>query len=291
MTQTKPLAPRGVSLSALAAQYDAFHAARGRTDLVTRLYATAMGEDYPVEVAASSSCDWPLLGLMTTRLRMTPGQVLVDAGCGNGGIGLWLTRALAARLHGLDISPVAIKQARARLPQFVTGIRATFRVGSVDDTGLPDRFADGIIGVDALGAMPDRAAVLRELGRVLAPGGRLVLTRGLRREAEPPWEEEARAAGLVVEHVDERPGEPATWSRLYHLWLDHADDLRRELGAAQADYMLAEARRVLPTLRGRRAVLLTLRRPTDSGGGSADTMTAPGRLRTAGPTPGERTPQ
>lgn len=37
----------------------------------------------------------------------------------------------------------------------------------------------------------------------------------------------------------------------------HADELRRELGEAQAQNMLHEAHQVLPTLPGRRAVLLT----------------------------------
>ncbi|MEV5521972.1 hypothetical protein AB0N43_16085 [Streptomyces pseudogriseolus] len=67
-----------------------------------------MGEDYPVEVAASSSCDWPLLGLLTARLRLRPGQLLVDAGCGAGGIGLWLARALAVRLTAFDLWPLQL---------------------------------------------------------------------------------------------------------------------------------------------------------------------------------------
>ncbi|MFF4578384.1 class I SAM-dependent methyltransferase [Streptomyces sp. NPDC001373] len=270
-----------------SAQYDAFHAARARTDLVGRLYAAAMGEDYPAEVAASSSCDWPLLGLMTARLKMQPGQLLVDAGCGTGGTGLWLARALALRLEGFDLSPVAVAQATDRRPHFLGDAtdRAAFRVAELEDTGLPDGHAHGILCVDALGRAADRDAAVRELGRVLAPGGRLIMTRSLRRGAEPTWEEQARGAGLTVEHVDERPAEPATWDRLYRLWIDHADDLRRKLGEAQTQNMLREAHQVLPTLPGRRAVLLTLRRPaaTPAAPGTADRMT--------GPAPSERTPQ
>ncbi|MFD8782529.1 hypothetical protein [Kitasatospora sp. NPDC059599] len=74
------------------------------------------------------------------------------------------------------------------------------------------------------------------------------------------WRGQVEEAGFDVEHVDERPHEPAFWHRLYRLWLAHADDLRRELGQDQADSMLFEAGRVLPNLDGRRAVALTLRR-------------------------------
>ncbi|MEU6379514.1 class I SAM-dependent methyltransferase [Streptomyces sp. NPDC046909] len=287
---TAPPAPR----EQRSAQYDAFHTARARTDLVSRLYATAMGEDYPAEVAASSSCDWPLLGLMTGRLRMRPGQLLVDAGCGTGGIGLWLARALALRLEGFDLSPVAVAQASDRRPRFgMAADRAAFRVAELEDTGLPDSSAHGIVCVDALGRAANRDVAVRELGRVLAPGGRLVLTRSLRRGAKPAWEEQARAAGLEVEHADERPGEPVMWDRLYRLWVAHADELRRELGEVQAQNMLREAHQVLPMLPGRRAVLLTLRRPAPvpAGPDAADRMSRPGRRPGDGPAPGERTPQ
>lgn len=296
-TTTAPGAPSAIG-GPRSAQYDAFHAARARTGLVAHLYAEAMGEDYPAEVAASSSCDWPLLGLMTARLRMRPGQVLIDAGCGAGGIGLWLARALAVRLVGFDISPVAAAQATTRRAHFLgegsTG-RAAFRVAELEKTGLPDGCANGVVCVDALGRAADRGAALRELGRVLAPGGRLVVTRALRRGAEPAWQDQVEAAGLTQEDLDERPGEPAMWERLYQLWIAHADELRRELGEAPAENMLREARHVLPTLRGRRAVLLTLRRPgapeRTSPTGAPDRIAAPGSHPVDRPAPSERTPQ
>ncbi|MER5199820.1 class I SAM-dependent methyltransferase [Streptomyces sp. NPDC002755] len=272
----------------LAAQYDAFHRARARSDLVARLYAEAMGAEYPTEVGASSSCDWSLLGLMTARLQIPSGRLLMDAGCGTGGIGLWLARALSLRLVGFDLSAVAVAQAAARRPRFgLPAERAAFRVAALEDTGLPDSGVHGIVCVDALGLAGGRGAALREFGRVLVPGGRLVMTWSLRRSAEPAWQELASAAGLTVEYVDERPAEPAAWARLYQLWISHADALQCELGEDQAHNMLREAHRVLPTLPGRRAVLLTLRRsvPDQAGPGAVDTMTGPGRR------PDERNPQ
>ncbi|MFF8601866.1 class I SAM-dependent methyltransferase [Streptomyces sp. NPDC015232] len=278
----------------LAAAYDAFHAARARSDLAARLYAAAMGDDYPAEVAASSSCDWPLLALMCARLRMSPGQLLVDAGCGTGGVGLWLARALAVRLDGFDLSPVAIAQAADRRGHFLSehSERASFRVADLEKTGLASGCAQGIVCVNALVSGSDKAAVVHELGRLLAPGGRLVMTRSLRTGTTPLWEGQARAAGLRVEYLDERPGEPAMWERLYRLWIDHAAELRRELGEDQARSMLDEAHRMLPALPGRRAVLLTLRRPTAGPPAdvAADRMGELGRQSGRHTNPG-RTPQ
>jgi ubiquinone/menaquinone biosynthesis C-methylase UbiE len=248
---------------------------------MARLCAAAVGDDYPHEIVASSSCDWPLLGLLTARLRMRPGQLLVDAGCGTGGIGLWLARTLAVRLQCLGLSDVAITQAIARRRHFVPPSQTAFRVASLNDTDLPDQCADGAVCVDALSFAEDRTDTIRELARLLAPGARLTLTRALRHEAAPVWKDQAQAAGLTVEHVDERPNDPEMWARLYRLRIEHADELRRDLGDAQAKNTLTEAHRTLPTLPGRRAVLLTLQRPP----GPADT---PDNM--AHPT-SERTPQ
>ncbi|WP_328965684.1 hypothetical protein [Streptomyces virginiae] len=118
-----------------------------------------------------------------------------------------------------------------------------------------------MVCVDALGHASDPLAALAEIHRILTPGARAVITRAVRRDTEPAWHDQARAAGLHVEHVQERPDEPAMWRRLYQLWQARADDLARHLGEAQACAMLAEAARHRPTLPGRRAVALTLRRP------------------------------
>ncbi|WP_236246845.1 methyltransferase domain-containing protein [Streptomyces sp. CC210A] len=117
-----------------------------------------------------------------------------------------MARALAARLAGFGLSPVAAAQATARRAHFLgpAADRAVFHVGELENTGLPGGCAHGIVGADALGDAADRAAALRELGRVLASGGRLVVTRALRRGAQPAWHEQVAAAGLTQEHLDER---------------------------------------------------------------------------------------
>ncbi|MFD8782528.1 methyltransferase domain-containing protein [Kitasatospora sp. NPDC059599] len=153
----------------LAAAYDAFHRARSRTTITHDLCAQAMGDDYPADVAPSSSCDLPLLQLMTERLALQPYQHLVDLGCGTGGTGLWLARATGAAVRGVDISPEAIRLARARLPDFAPAF-GEFQVGSVRYTGLSYGRAHGLVCVDALGPAGDRGAALHEGAGSCSPG-------------------------------------------------------------------------------------------------------------------------
>src|SRR5689334_6515348 len=88
--------------------YDAAHTAADGSALLRRLFAEAMGDQYPAEVDPFSSCSWWLLGRLVSALRLRPDDRLVDLGCGRGGPGLWLARALAARLVGVDFSPAAV---------------------------------------------------------------------------------------------------------------------------------------------------------------------------------------
>ncbi|MFE9647493.1 class I SAM-dependent methyltransferase [Streptomyces sp. NPDC006365] len=247
-----------------AAHYDNFHAARAASSLVSQMYAHAMGDAYPAEVAPNSSCDWTLLGTLVARLQLRPGQVLADLGCGTGGAGLWLARALNVELVGIDVSATAIRLATERRHDFVPADRARFTVGSLETTGLRDAHAHGLLCVDALFNASDRAAALNEFHRILTPGGRAVMTRVLPVAVRHTLRSQARSAGFTVEHIDRRRNEPDLWRRVYQLWIAHEDDLRRELGHDQAANMLAEAHRMLPRLENRRAVIVTLRRTAPS---------------------------
>lgn len=245
---------------------DRFHAARAISGLQTRLAAQAFGEEYPAQVDPSSSCTWSVLAEMVGRLRLRPDELLVDLGCGRGGTGLWLARAFSARLVGVDFSPVAIEIARARAADFLPEGRAEFRVGSFEETGLPDACAHGVVSMDALPFTPDRDAALRELARILRPGARAVFTvveklpGHPRYDAqEPSWHQRISQAGLEVEHEVERPEEPGLWLRLYDLWELHESELRAEIGDEATEQVLAEAKTARQSITDRRASLLTVR--------------------------------
>ncbi len=100
------------------------------------------------------------------------GLTVLDAACGPG---LYAEEMVArgARVLGCDVSPEMVR---------LCGERAPAAEVRVHDLGrpldwLPDRSVDVVLLALALEYLDDRVAVLRELRRVLGPGGALVLSR------------------------------------------------------------------------------------------------------------------
>lgn len=98
---------------------------------------------------------------------------VLDAGCGNGRYSKYLLRWLpqGAFLTAFDLAPGMLARARRRLtPQRVSHVAA-------DLTRLPypDQFFDGVVCGWVLEHLPDPRPGLRELARVMQPGGKLLL--------------------------------------------------------------------------------------------------------------------
>jgi ubiquinone/menaquinone biosynthesis C-methylase UbiE len=111
-------------------------------------------------------------GATLKRLALRPGERLLDLGCGTGALLLELVRKGAShRLSGLDLSPAMLARAQATLPK-------TVHLAAGDVGALPwqANSLDVVVSSSSFHywAYPEQA--LREVRRVLRPGGRVVLT-------------------------------------------------------------------------------------------------------------------
>ena len=103
----------------------------------------------------------------TARRVVRPGDYVLDAACGTGDLALADLRAGASRVVGVDFSErmLELAQRKSNEVEWIQG----------DLCRLP--FPDGTFQAVTIGFglrnVSDRAGALRELGRVLAPGGRL----------------------------------------------------------------------------------------------------------------------
>jgi ubiquinone/menaquinone biosynthesis C-methylase UbiE len=110
---------------------------------------------------------------LVERLGVTAGDRVLDVGCGTGRLARWIAERVGARgkVVGLDPLPERIAIARAN----AAGI--SFEVGKAEELGA---FADASFDAVCLSAVfhwvEDKPRALREIRRVLRPGGRMGVT-------------------------------------------------------------------------------------------------------------------
>lgn len=159
---------------------------------------------YPTGAASALGLGYPrdLLAVIPSAIRdrfvgvgnpfslgpVNPGEVVLDLGCGVGFDALLAAQIVgpAGRVVGIDLSPemLAVAEAgriEAAFPQ------VEFRQGTVEALPFPDASFDLALSNGVLNLVPDKPAALREIFRVLRPGGRLqACDMGLVGEGPPP---------------------------------------------------------------------------------------------------------
>jgi SAM-dependent methyltransferase len=114
------------------------------------------------------------------------GGRVVDVGCGAGIDSLIAAQMVgpSGRVIGVDMTPAMLAKARraAAEAQFSN---VEFLEGYAESLPVPDGWADVIISNGVLNLMPDKAAALREMARVLKPDGRLQIGDILVQKAVP----------------------------------------------------------------------------------------------------------
>jgi SAM-dependent methyltransferase len=172
-----------------AADFDRWYAQMGHSGLRDQIARRALG--LPSDMDASGLLPWAAVTEVAAALNLAPGQLLVDLGCGRGGYGLEIARQTGARLMGLDFSPVAVTAAASRAARADIAGPAAFCVGNMTAPGVGTGAADAVVCIETIMFVGAHLDALRECRRMLAPGGRLVVTTweatNLADERLPQW--------------------------------------------------------------------------------------------------------
>ncbi len=110
---------------------------------------------------------------MAKVLGAGPFDLLVDLGTGTGRI-LEAFHHCYARGVGIDVNQSMLGLARANLARNKLA-KAQVRHGDLYNLTLPDRCADAVVMHQVLHFLSEPAAAIAEAGRILAPGGRLLI--------------------------------------------------------------------------------------------------------------------
>lgn len=143
--------------------------------------ARASYDQWHAQHPVDAEADAPWHRMIRTQLdpsRDLAGKQILDIGCGRGGFATWLARHPAApsTVVGCDFSPVAVEKAE----RFAAEAGVSNARFAVADIQRLDQFADGtfdtVFSCETIEHVPDPPLAVRQLVRVLKPGGRLFLS-------------------------------------------------------------------------------------------------------------------
>ncbi len=139
-------------------------------------------EDLPLEEAQTEKLD-----RICRKLRLKPGQKLLDVGCGWGGLSCWAARHYGVTVHGVTLSEEQLAFARAKVEALGLSDRITLELKDYRDLDMSERF-DAISQVEMFEhvgfANHDRHFL--EMKRLLKPGGLYFHQASVRRGTSDP---------------------------------------------------------------------------------------------------------
>lgn len=196
------------------------------------------------------------------RARPQPGERVLDLACGTGAVAREVVQRISpgGSVVGVDISPDMLRVANE-----IVGTRdgvVQWQQASADSLPLPDASVDVALCQQGVQFFPDKPAALRELRRVLKPGGRVALSVWRTIEHFPVMQAMSTAANgkLAVIKVSFTLGEDGALQRLLEdagFQSVHVESVQKDIVFPSADEFVAN------TVRGAAAAIPELRAMTD----------------------------
>jgi arsenite methyltransferase len=125
----------------------------------------------PAEADLGLGCGAPI-----GHLNLRPGETVLDLGSGPGLDALLAAKQVGptGRVIGVDMTPEMLERARATAAR-AGATQVEFRQGRLEALPVEDASVDAVTSNCVINLVPDKAAVFREVARVLRPGGRVVV--------------------------------------------------------------------------------------------------------------------
>src|SRR5215813_2281559 len=132
---------------------------------------------------------WDLIGKRTvTNLKLQAGAKVLDVGCGTGASALPAAQAVGKSgfVVGVDLASRLLERARTKA-QTARLDNVEFRLADMMALDYPDNSFDAVVSVFSIFFVPDMEGLVRELWRMVRPGGKLAVTTWGPRIFEPAY--------------------------------------------------------------------------------------------------------
>jgi ubiquinone/menaquinone biosynthesis C-methylase UbiE len=126
----------------------------------------------PMLAAYHRACADELRSIVAA-LPIKAGDRVMDMACGDGVYSVWLAKHVGSSgsVVGVDISPAYLQVAQHRASSSDYADRITFQTGNIKGLPFPDDHFDLVWCAHSLYSLPDPIEALREMRRVVRPGG------------------------------------------------------------------------------------------------------------------------
>ncbi|RKH37499.1 SAM-dependent methyltransferase [Corallococcus llansteffanensis] len=155
---------------------------RAYYDAATSGYLDFLGKTFQAGVldtggAGPSAARYAASNLrLAARAGISPGQRVLDAGCGVGGPAIDIATTLPGlRIDGVTLSPVQAEKSRELIAAAGLQERVRIQVADYHTLPFPDATFDTVVFFESSGYSPDPLGLFREVLRVTRPGGRLYI--------------------------------------------------------------------------------------------------------------------
>lgn len=143
--------------------------------------------------------DWAL-----SYLDIQNGDVILDAGCGGGRtVGKLCNLVGSGKAFGIDYSELCVKKAEKLNRKNILCKKAYISQASVSDLPFDDEKFDKVTAVETYYFWPDKLNDLKEIKRVLKPGGKLLLVFEMLYDESNPEKWKAVENRLSIKAVTE----------------------------------------------------------------------------------------
>jgi len=135
-------------------------------------------DEWHNRLAVDHLADTPWHRLLKQHLSVAQdlaGKRVLEIGCGRGGFACWLGSQHPGELVAADFSPAAVQKGKLfAAEKGLTRIR--WEVTDIEAIAHRNESFDTVISCETIEHVPDPQKAVRELSRILKPGGRLFLT-------------------------------------------------------------------------------------------------------------------